>query len=389
MKLVDLTAQQEQIRDKIETNMNTVLAHGKYIMGPEIKELEHVLAEFVGVKHAISCSSGTDALFLSLLALGVGTGDMIITTPFTFIATAEVIALLGAIPVFADIDPDTFNIDPDKVEAAVRAVLNSDPSLNPLPENRHGASIAPQALKGIITVDLFGLPAAYRHINAIASEHDLFVIEDAAQAFGAEYNGRKTCSLSDIGCTSFFPTKPLGCYGDGGMCFTDHDDLAVLMRSIRGHGMGGHKYDNVRIGLNCRMDTLQAAILLAKFGIFPEEIALRQKIAGRYSEKSSGILTISTPTIHRELKSVWAHYSLLAKDKHHRSILMSRLKDAGIPTGIYYPKPLHLQRVFSEFGYRKGSFPVSEDVASRIFSIPMHPYVKEEDQDKIVRLLQT
>ena len=384
MQFIDLAAQQQRIRDKINSNIQAVLAHGSYIMGPEIKQLEEKLASFVGTKHAIACASGTDALLLALMAYGVGPGDAVFTTPFTFIATAEVISLLGATPVFVDIDPKTFNIDPDKLDQAIRALKSSDPSIYPLPMTYNRS---PLTCRGIIPVDLFGLPADYERINTIAQENGLFVIEDAAQSFGAESNGKKACSLADIACTSFFPAKPLGCYGDGGMCFTDDDNLAQVMRSLRVHGQGSNKYDNVRIGVNGRLDTLQAAILLAKFEIFPEEIELRQQVAQRYTELLTPCAKLSAPSVPMGYKSAWAQYSLLARDEKHRTELQAKLKDAGIPTAIYYPKPLHLQEAFSGLGYKQGDFPVSEDCASRIFSLPMHPYLKTEDQDKVVKTL--
>jgi dTDP-4-amino-4,6-dideoxygalactose transaminase len=245
--------------------------------------------------------------------------------------------------------------------------------------------------KGIIAVDLFGLPADYDRINAIAEGNGLFVIEDAAQSFGAEYFGKKACSLADAACTSFFPAKPLGGYGDGGMCFTDDDKLADVMRSLRIHGKGGHKYDNVRIGINGRLDTLQAAILNAKFSIFPEEVALRQDVAGRYNELiskgSSAQIVLQTPAILSNTLSVWAQYSLLSKNETQRSQIQSRLKDAGIPTAVYYPLPLHLQTAFSGLKYRKGDFPVSEDFSTRIFSLPMHPYLQADEQQRIVDVI--
>ena len=263
MKFIDLFAQQNKIRKKIESNILKVLDHGQYIMGPEVGNLEKKLSEFVGVKHAISCASGTDALLMALMAHNVGPGDAIFTTPFTFIASAEVICLLGATPVFVDIDPKTYNIDSNKLEQAVKVLKYNDSSTHPLPfDNRQ--QISGLVSKGILAVNIFGLPADYNSINMIAEKHNLFVIEDAAQSFGAAYKGKKACSLGDIGATSFFPAKPLGCYGDGGMCFTDDDHLADIMRSVRAHGKGNHKYDNIRIGINGRLDTIQAAILLAK-----------------------------------------------------------------------------------------------------------------------------
>jgi dTDP-4-amino-4,6-dideoxygalactose transaminase len=385
MQFIDLAAQQNLIRDKIEANIQAVLAHGKYIMGPEIKELEKRLAEFVGVEHGIACSSGTDALLLALMAYDVGPGDAIFTSPFTFIATAEVISLLGATPVFVDIDSENFNIDPKHLERAI-AALQKGASDYPLPRTS-GSSLTP---KGIIAVDLFGLPADYDAINAIARERSIFVIEDAAQSFGAEYRGKRACSLADIACTSFFPAKPLGCYGDGGMCFTEDEALAQTMRSLCVHGQGHHKYENVRIGINGRLDTLQAAILHAKFDIFPKEIELRQEAATRYSKLLSDLGSgLVTPYVPEECQSVWAQYSILSKDENHRSGLQSKMKEAGIPTAIYYPKPLHLQKAFQGLGYREGDFPVSEDYSGRIFSLPMHPYLALEEQEQIAKSLES
>ncbi|MGD9041919.1 MAG: DegT/DnrJ/EryC1/StrS family aminotransferase [Desulfobacteraceae bacterium] len=383
MQFIDLAAQQNLIREKIESNIQAVLAHGKYIMGPEIKALEKRLAEFVGVEHGIACSSGTDALLLALMAYDVGPGDAVLTPPFTFIATAEVISLLGATPVFVDIDPETFNLDPEHLEKAIEA-LHKGSSDYPLPRTE-GSSSTP---KGIIAVDLFGLPADYDAINAVAKKHGLFVIEDAAQSFGAEYKGKKACFLADVACTSFFPAKPLGCYGDGGMCFTSDANLAQTMRSLCVHGQGSHKYENVRIGINGRLDTLQAAILHAKFDLFPKEIELRQEVANKYNELLSGLHNgLVVPHVPPEYQSVWAQYSILSKDEKHRSGLQSKLQEAGIPTAIYYPKPLHLQTAFQNLGYKAGDFPVSEDYAGRIFSLPMHPYLSMEDQQQIARVI--
>jgi dTDP-4-amino-4,6-dideoxygalactose transaminase len=382
VQFIDLAAQQERIRERIEANIAAVLDHGKYIMGPEIQRLEEKLARYVGVKHAISCASGTDALLLALMAYDIGPGDAIFTTPFTFIATGEVISLLGATPVFVDIDPQTFNIDPSKLEPSVQAVLDNQAADLPLPQS--GVPLVP---RGIISVDLFGLPADYDDLDAIAGQYGLFVLEDAAQSFGAEYKGNKACNLAQIGCTSFFPAKPLGCYGDGGMCFTDNEDLHEIMMSLRVHGKGTHKYDNVRIGMNGRMDTLQAAVLLAKFDIFPEEIELRQQVARRYSELLNQQAEVQTPVVPEGMTSAWAQYSVLAKDETHRTQLQARLKEAGIPTAIYYPKPLHLQTAFKPLGYEEGDFPISEDFSGRIFSLPMHPYLSNSDQEMIAKIL--
>lgn len=412
MDFIDLKTQQQRIKAQLDANIQKVLAHGNYIMGPEVKELEKKLASYTGAKHAISCASGTDALLMALMAYGVGPGDAIFTTPFTFIATAEVISLLGATPVFVDIDPKTFNIDPAKLALAIKALKANDPSLYPLPNlEPRTSNLEPRTLnlepktlnieltpKGVIPVDLFGLLADYDAIDKIARENGLFVIEDAAQSFGASYKGKMSCSFGDIACTSFFPAKPLGCYGDGGMCFTNNDDLAGILESIRVHGKGGHKYDNVRIGINGRLDTLQAAILLAKFDIFPEEAELRNQVAQRYTDLlSTGNLeprtlnlepsSLLTPHLPREARSAWAQYSLLAENEDHRTALLKKLQDNKIPSAIYYPKPLHRQTAYAYLGYNEGAFPVSEDCASRIFSLPMHPYLKPEDQERIAALL--
>ncbi len=384
MQFIDLAAQQKRIRDRIEANIAAILDHGRYIMGPEIKSLEEKLAGYVGVKHACACASGTDALLLALMAHGIGPGDAILTTPFTFVATGEVISLLGATPVFVDIDPQTFNLDPARLEQAMQAISENAAGDHPLP--RSDVSLA---ARGVIAVDLFGLPADYDRINAIARRHGLFVLEDAAQSFGAEHRGTMAGNLADIGCTSFFPAKPLGCYGDGGMCFTADEKLAEIMDSLRVHGKGSHKYDNVRTGINGRMDTLQAAILLAKFDIFPEEIELRQQVAARYTRLLNQQAEVRTPAVPNEMKSAWAQYSVLARDEAHRAQLQARLKAAGIPTAIYYPRPLHLQTAFKSLGYKEGDFTISEDFSSRIFSLPMHPYLSGADQERIITVLSS
>jgi UDP-2-acetamido-2-deoxy-ribo-hexuluronate aminotransferase len=369
INFIDLKAQQQAIYSQVMERIQTVLANGQYIMGPEVKELEARLASYVGARHAISCSSGTDALLMPLLAYGVGPGDAIFTTPFTFIASAEVIQLLGATPVFVDVDPQTFNIDPEALAAAIAGLGGS-------PKTAH---LRP---RGIIPVDIFGQPADYDRINDIAKEHGLFVLEDAAQSFGASYKGKRACALAEVAATSFFPAKPLGCYGDGGAIFTDDDELAAVLRSIRVHGQGTHKYDNVRIGLNGRLDTLQAAILLVKLDIFDQEVAARQVVAQRYSESLKEVVKV--PFVAPECTSVWAQYSVLTD---HREELQAKLKAAGIPTAIYYPLPLHLQQAFTSLGYQKGDFPVSESLAERIFSLPMHPYLQRQDQEKIAAVL--
>jgi dTDP-4-amino-4,6-dideoxygalactose transaminase len=374
MEFIDLHAQQQRIHETIENRIRTVLDHGQYIMGPEIKQLEEKLAHYCGVRHAVSCASGTDALLLALMAYGIGPGDAVFTSPFTFIATAEVIQLLGATPVFVDIDPETFNMDPNLLAAAIEAVEDGRSKNHPLPKSSKG----PLTPKAVIAVDLFGLPADYPRINRNADKCGAIVIEDAAQSFGAELNGKKACSLASVGCTSFFPAKPLGCYGDGGMCFTDDDERANLMRSFSRHGEGSDRYENVRIGINGRLDTLQAAVLLAKFEIFPEELELRRKVARSYTELLS-CSTFATPRVADGYGSSWAQYSLMAGNARHRSSARNQLKEKGIPTAVYYPKPLHLQTAFGSLKYKRGDFPVSEQCSERIFSLPMYPYLKDDE----------
>jgi dTDP-4-amino-4,6-dideoxygalactose transaminase len=385
MPFVDLARQQHRILPELERRIFNLLRHGQYILGPEIEELERKLAASAGVKHAISCASGTDALLLALMAYGVGPGHAVFTSPFTFISTAEVISLLGATPVFVDIDPRTFNMDPGCLEAAIRACRENSPAIYPLPavSMNSCASLEP---KGIIPVDLFGLPADYDRINALAADHGLFVVEDAAQSFGAEYHGRRAGSLGNIGCTSFFPAKPLGCYGDGGAVFTENADLAERMVSMRVHGKGKDKYDNERIGLNGRMDTLQAAVLLPKLAIFPEELTARNRVANRYTALLSKNESLQIPWIPDGLKSAWAQYSILAD---RREEIQSALGAKGIPTAVYYPKPLHLQTAYATLGYRKGAFPVSESAARRIVSLPMHPYLSDDQVTRIAGEIET
>ncbi|MDP3183270.1 MAG: DegT/DnrJ/EryC1/StrS family aminotransferase [Desulfobaccales bacterium] len=366
---IDLKAQQQAILPSLCERLQRVLSHGQYIMGPEIGELEDRLAAYVGVKHAVSCSSGTDALLMTLMAYGVGPGDAVFTTPFTFIATAEVIQLLGATPVFVDIDPQTFNLDPQALTETIIGLRK-----NPLT-----SSLRP---KGIIPVDLFGQPADYDGIKATAQEHGLFVLEDAAQSFGATYKGRRACSLTEVAATSFFPAKPLGCYGDGGAIFTDDDQLAEVLKSIRIHGQGTHRYLNVRLGLNGRFDTIQAAILLAKLEVFDREVLARQEVARRYSEALKG--AVAVPYVAPQCASVWAQYSVLSD---RREVLQQKLKEAGIPTAVYYPLPLHLQDAFAHLGHKPGDFPISEDAAARIFSLPMHPYLSAAQQERIIEIL--
>lgn len=366
MKFIDLAAQQKRIRARIEERFRRILDHGQYILGPEIREIEEMLAAYVGVPHAVSVASGTDALLMPLMAEKVGPGDAVFVPTFTFIATAGAIALTGATPVFVDVDPETFNIDPVRLEEAVA-------------RTKAAGKLVP---RGVIPVDLFGQPADYEAIQAVAGQHTLFVLEDAAQGFGASRNGRKAGALAGIAGTSFFPAKPLGAYGDGGMIFTASAEMRDLLLSIRVHGQGADKYTNVRVGLNGRMDSLQAAVLLAKMEIFPEEMELRQVVAARYDRLLAG--AVKTPAVRAGNVSAWAQYSVLHP---RRDELIARLRDAGIPTAVYYPIPLHLQQAFAHLGGKHGDFPVAEKVADEIFSLPMHPYLEEESQKRIAAVI--
>jgi len=368
MQFIDLAAQQERIRPLIEAGFKKILDHGQYILGPEIKEIEENLAAFTGRAHAISVASGTDALLMPLLAEKVGPGDAVFAPTFTFIATAGAIALTGATPVFVDIDAETFNVDPGKLEAAIQKTIGEKKLLP----------------KAIIPVDLFGQPADYTAIQAIADKYKLSVLEDAAQSFGAVQNGKKAGALARVAATSFFPAKPLGCYGDGGMIFTDDKEIHEQLLSIRVHGQGLDKYTNVRIGINGRMDSLQAAVLLAKMTIFPEEIERRQEVAARYDKLLAG--AVKTPLIRQGNTSAWAQYSVLHP---RRDEVIKKLRDNNIPTAVYYPIPLHLQEAFANLGYRQGDFPVAEKIAGEIFSLPMHPYLDHQDQDKICTMIRS
>ncbi len=375
---IDLNAQYKRIAKDVLKNIDRVLSHGRFILGPEVNELEDRLAAYVGTSYCVSCSSGTDALLMSLMALDVHETDVVFTSPFTFMATAEVIALTGAIPVFVDIDPKTYNINPDGLKRAIQAVKNRDNSIYPIPEIILHKEFN---LTGIIGVDLFGICAEYREINNIALENHLFVIEDGAQSFGGKYFGKMACSLAHIGCTSFFPAKPLGAYGDGGAIFTDSEELADIMRSIRVHGEGRDKYENIRLGINGRMDTIQAAVLLAKLDIFDEEINKRQEVAQKYSARLDSIPNIKLPNVPEHILSAWAQYCILVEE---RDELIEFLKGRKIPTNIYYKTPLHLQRAFSYLGYKEGDMGVSEQVSKEIVALPMHPYLKDEILDYIV-----
>lgn len=356
MKFVDLQNQFAAYEADIRAGMDEVLRSSQFILGPKGAELERTLASYVGARHAVACSSGTDALLLALLAYGAGPGDEIITTPFTFIATAEVIALIGATPVFVDIDPETYNIDPAKVEDAVT-----------------------KATRGIIAVSLFGQCADMDALERIASEYGLFLIEDGCQSFGAARNGKRSCGFSHAGTTSFFPSKPLGCYGDGGMVFTSDDAVADRLAGLRNHGQW-ERYRHRAIGINGRLDELQAAVLLAKFPHFPSELVRRAQAGAYYSERLGDVVKV--PSIAPGNTHVYAQYSIRAP---RRDELAAHLGENGIPTAVHYPIPLHRQEAFSGLGYEEGDFPVASAVSREILSLPMSAFLSRVDQDEVIR----
>ena len=357
LNFIDLAAQQARIKSQIDANIQTVLAHGHYILGPEVAELEAELAAYCGAKYCISCANGTDALQIALMALGVGHGDEVITPGFTYIATAETVALLGAKPIYVDIDEQTYNIDPAKIEAAIT-----------------------DKTKAIIPVSLYGQCADFDAINAIAAKHKLPVIEDAAQSFGAIYKGTKSGNLSTIACTSFFPSKPLGCYGDGGAIFTNDEQLATVIRQTARHGQD-RRYHHIRIGVNSRLDTLQAAILLPKLAILEEEMQLRQKVAQMYTTalQAAGL---AAPFIELHNRSAYAQFTIRIQN---RSAVQTALKEAGIPTAVHYPIPLNKQPAVAS----DVSLPVGDLVAEEVLSLPMHPYMTQEQVQQVVAALKS
>lgn len=355
MQFIDLKTQYSLIEKDILSSIKRVLNHGQYIMGPEIAELEKQLASFIGVKHAIVNSSGTDALLMALMALEIQPGDEVITSPFSFFATAEVISLCHAVPVFVDIDPLSYNLNPEQLEKAIT-----------------------KKTKAIMPVDLYGQCADYDAINAIAERYGIPVIEDAAQSFGATYKGKYSCSLSTIGCTSFFPSKPLGGYGDSGACFTNDDALAKKLVEIRIHGQNA-RYCHKRVGINGRMDTIQAAVLLEKLKIFSNEILMRQRVAERYDEMLSSL--VKTPYVHKFNNSVYAQYTI---EVDNRNVFEKSMQASGIPTAVHYPVAMHQQQALNYLNYKLGDFPNSENASQRVISLPMHPYLQEEEQVKIV-----
>ena len=365
---IDVAAQRRRLGLAIDAAIGRVLAHCQFIQGPEVRALEVELAAFCGARHAIACSSGTDALRLVLMAWNIGPGDAIICPAFTFCATAEVVALCGATPVMADVEAETFNLDPASCERAVATAKR--------------LGLKPRA---IIPVDLFGLPADHDGIGAVAARYDLLVLDDAAQSFGATYGGRKLGAIGSATATSFFPAKPLGCYGDGGAIFTDDDDLASQLRSLRVHGESTDKYDAVRIGITGRLDSIQAAILLEKLKIFPDEIVARNAVAQRYTTALAGIATV--PRIGNESTSVWAQYTIrLAPGR--RDLVAAALKAQGIPTAIYYAKPLHRQAAYRNYPVADGGAPVSERLAEEVISLPMHAYLETPVQDRIIAAIR-
>ena len=359
MNFIDLKTQYQALRDPMNQRIQNVLDHGQYIMGPEVKELEAALCAYTGAKHCIAVASGTEALLMSLMALDIKPGDEVITTSFTFIATAEVIVLLGAVPIFVDVREDTCNIDVSKIEAAIT-----------------------ERTKAIMPVSLYGQCPDMDEINQIAEKHGIAVIEDAAQSFGATYKGRKSCNVSTIGCTSFFPSKPLGCYGDGGAIFTNDDNLAQALREIRVHGQSA-RYYHTRIGVGGRMDTLQCAVVLGKLERFSWEVEQRIKIGARYKallDELPGVHTVHVPS---DRTSVWAQFTIRVSN---RPSIIEHLKNAGVPTAIHYPRPIHQQPAYEHFAV-PGATPVSEKLADEVLSLPMHPDLNHETQDKIVEAL--
>lgn len=354
MQFINLVAQQDRIKNKLNANIQKVLAHGQYILGPEVHELEEKLSEYTGAKYCITCANGTDALQIAQMAFDIGPGDEVITPGFTYIATAETVAVLGAKPIYVDINPRTYNLDVEQLEAAI----------NP-------------RTKAIIAVSLYGQCADFDAINAIAAKYNIPVIEDAAQSFGASYKGKKSCNLTTVACTSFFPSKPLGCYGDGGAIFTNDEALATIMRQIARHGQD-RRYHHIRVGVNSRLDTLQAAILLPKLEILDEEMQARQRVAETYNQlfTEAGITTI--PFIEAHNQSAWAQYTIQV---NNRDEVQAKLKEQGIPTTVHYPIPLNKQPAVAD---SNAALPVGDAVAERVMSLPMHPYLKIEDQKKVV-----
>lgn len=365
---IDLAAQQARLRSQIDRAISEVLNHGAYIMGPEVKRFEQQAAAFCGAKHALGCANGTDALQLALMALEIGRGDAVFVPAFTFAATAEVVPLVGATPVFVDVEERTFNMDAESLKRAIAHAKKE--------------GLRPSC---VMPVDLFGLPADYDVLNAIARENAMKVVGDSAQGLAATYKGRRTGSLADITTTSFFPAKPLGCYGDGGAVFTEDDDLAELIDSFRVHGKGADKYSNDRVGLNSRLDTIQAAILLEKIAVYQVEIDARQEVAHRYNAALAS--HVQTPYVPEEHISVWAQYTLALNNVEQRDRVKATAQAAGVPTMVYYPTPLHKLKAYHHFPRDPNGLPMSETLSQRVLSLPMHPYLESDAQDHVIETI--
>lgn len=371
MKFIDLEKQYQIIKPQLDHRLEELFVRQDFILGKDVDILEQRLAEYVGVSHCITCSNGTDALSMPLMLFNIGHGDAVFTTTFTFFSTAEVISQRGATPILVDCDKDTFNIDCDKLEEAIKIVIDEG-RLRP---------------RMIIPVDMFGLCANYDKLNKIANKYRLYVMEDGAQGFGASYNGKKACSFGDFSTTSFFPAKPLGCYGDGGAIFTDNDDWAKKLRSIRVHGKGKNKYENNILGLNARLDTIQAAALLCKLDIFDDEIVMRNNVAKQYDRMIDS--RFKKPVIADGYTSVYAQYTIILPDYIDREKLMFSLKEKGIPTMVYYERPMHLQKALKYLGYREGDFQVAESISNHALSLPMHPYLTTCEIEQVCSELNT
>lgn len=366
MPFIDLGKQYDRLKKEIDEALVSVAAGGKYINGPEVKELEDALAEHAEAARCVSCANGTDALSLVLLAWGIGPGDAVFVPTFTFIATAEVVSLLGATPVFVDIDPVTFNIDPADLEAKISKTA-AEGALRP---------------RAVIPVDLFGLPYDFEKVAAICDRHKLPILEDAAQGFGGVYGARQAGRLGTAGATSFFPSKPLGCYGDGGAVFTDDEGLADTLKSLRTHGSGADRYQHTRVGVNSRLDTMQAAVLLVKLKAFDEELELRRQVAAAYERELAWTLQGAIPVVPGGRLSAWAQYTVRVPAAL-RAGMIDSLKAKGVPTMVYYPRPLHLQRAFASLGGKEGDHPVAERAAREVLSLPMHPYLSDDDVKRV------
>ena len=374
MEFIDLKAQYKKLKDKIDNNIQNVISNADFISGPEVKELEEKLAEYVGRKYCVTCANGTDALTIAMRVLKVEPNDAVFVPSFTFYSTSEVVSLEGATPIFVDVDERTFNMDAEKLEKAIKQVLEEG-KLKP---------------KAIVPVDLFGQVANFPEILKIAEKYNLKVVEDGAQGFGGSINGKMACSFGDISTTSFFPAKPLGCYGDGGAIFTDDEEMYKLILSLRVHGKGSFKYENVRVGYNSRLDTIQAAILLPKLEAFKEyELDNRNKFAKMYTERLKNI--VKTPVVPEGYISSWAQYTLILDSEEERNTLQAKLKESGIPTMVYYPIPLHKQIVYEGYNFNLDDLKVSEELCKKVLSVPMHPYLDEnkidEVTDKIIEII--